>query len=144
MDKHINFGKCCIFADIQLTSEPKNEGTKNLKGNTVGSEGDRGLKGVSVLVVEAALAGSEDDGGNQGSKTTSHVNDTRSGKVDVSNITERVGVKSREEAIGTPDGVHNDGVDETGKEERVAKVGSHLTTLIEKGNRMLVGCQSIN
>lgn len=92
-------------------------------------ESDGLFEGVAVLVVESALAGSEDDGSNEGGQTTSHVDNTGSGKVNVSNSTEGVVTEGSQETVARPDGTDDDGVDKGGKEARVAQVGSHLTTL---------------
>lgn len=51
-----------------VPSEPKDEGSQDLKGNGVGRECGRSFKGVSVFVVESASARSKNDGGNKGTE----------------------------------------------------------------------------
>ena len=51
-----------------VPSEPKDEGSQDLKGNGVGRERGRSFKGVSVFVVESASARSKNDGGNKGTE----------------------------------------------------------------------------
>jgi hypothetical protein len=53
-----------------LTSEPKDEGSQNLKSNTVRLEGVGLLERVSIFVVKSAFTRSEDNRGNKGSATT--------------------------------------------------------------------------
>jgi len=110
-----------------VPAEPEGEGSQDLERYTVGGEGDGFFEGVAVLVVEASLTGSEDNGSNKSGRAARHVHDARSGKVDDSDATEGVGVESGKEATGIPDRVDDDGVNESGQEDGVAKVGSHLT-----------------
>ncbi len=56
------------------------------------------------------------------------MNDTRSSEIDVTNSEERFSGEGGNESVGTPDGADDDGVDESGKEKRVAEVGGHLAS----------------
>jgi hypothetical protein len=60
------------------------------------------------------------------------VHNTGSGKVDNTDATEGIvefgGAEGGEETVAGPDGVDDNGVDESGKEEGVAQVSRHLTT----------------
>ena len=97
----------------------------------MGLESDGLFKRVAILVVETALTGSEDNGGNQGSKSSSHVDNTRSSKVDNSDSTEgivsSIRAEGSKETVSRPDRMDDNGVDKSGEEEGVAKVGGHLT-----------------
>ena len=111
-----------------VPTDPEDESSENLKGNTVSLESVRGLEGISILVVESSLTGSKDNGSDKSGSSSSQVDDTRSGKVDNTNITPGVGTEGGQPSIGTPDGVDNNGVDKSSEEDRVAKVGLHLAT----------------
>mmetsp|Transcript_20553 Transcript_20553/g.44500 ORF Transcript_20553/g.44500 Transcript_20553/m.44500 type:complete len:506 (-) Transcript_20553:148-1665(-) len=114
-----------------VPADPEDEGTQNLEGGTVSGKGVGFFEGVAVLVVESSLTGSKNNGGDQSGATSSHVDNTRSGKIDGSDVLEeviRVLVEGGEETVGTPNGVDDDWVDESSKEERVAEVGGHLAT----------------
>jgi len=67
---------------------------------------------VAFQIMEAPLAGTKDDGGNQGGEATDHMNDSRSCEIDATNTAKGSFGKGRNHAIVTPDGVYNDRVDE--------------------------------
>mmetsp|Transcript_11336 Transcript_11336/g.26279 ORF Transcript_11336/g.26279 Transcript_11336/m.26279 type:complete len:461 (-) Transcript_11336:341-1723(-) len=122
----------CRTGVESVPSEPKNEGSENLKGNGVRRETYGSLQRVSIVVVKASLAGSENDGCHESGGPTSHVHNTGSSEVDNTNITERISkvtTESCEEPIRSPDGMDNNWVDEPGEEDGVAQVGGHLTAL---------------
>jgi len=97
----------------------------------VGWECGRSFEGISIFIIETSTAGTKNDGSNKGSGSTSHVDNTGSGKIDHTDIAEGIffGKEGAEESIAAPDTVHNHGVDESSKEDRVAQVGLHLATL---------------
>jgi len=111
-----------------IPSEQEDECSKNLKRYRVRSKLSRHFKGVSVLVVETSNTGSEDDSGNKSGGSSSHVDNSRSSEIDHTNSRTGVIVKGRKESNTVPDSVYNTGVNESGKEEGVTKVGNHLTT----------------
>ena len=61
--------------------------------------------------------------------SSGHVDNTRSGEINVTNSTEWLSSEGRDESVSTPDRADNNWVDEGGKEERVAEVGLHLASL---------------
>ena len=99
---------------------PEDECSKNLQGNGVGLECSRCLQRVSILIVKSPAARAKDNSSNKGCGSSSHVDNTRSSKVNDTNATEVVtvvGAESGEESSSTPDGASDDGVDETSKED---------------------------
>jgi len=111
-----------------VPSEPQDEGSEDLEGSGVGREVGGGLKGISVVIIESSSARSKDDGGDKGSSSSSHVDNTGSSEIDHTNAKERLGGERGDETVGTPDGSDNDGVDKCGEEKRVAEVGGHLAS----------------
>ena len=107
----------------------------------MGRECDRFFERIAILVIESAFSGSKNNGGDQGSQSSSHVDDTRAGKINVSDTAVRVVAESVEETVTAPDRMDNNRVDETSKEHGVAKVGSHLTTFSD-GTSNNSGCGS--
>ena len=95
----------------------------------MGGEGCRLGERVAIGILETPNTGTKDLSSDQGGGTTSHVDDTRSGKVDHADTTEGIGVEGGKEADRGPDGTDDDGINKAGEGKRVAKVGSHLTSL---------------
>ena len=86
----------------------------------MGREFSRSLEGVAILVVEASLTGSKDNSGDEGGGSSSQVDHTGSGEIDNTHTAEGIVTESGQETVGTPDGVDDHGVDETGEEDGVA------------------------
>eukprot|EP00978_Attheya_sp_CCMP212_P034982 scaffold149895_cov88-Attheya_sp.AAC.1 len=101
----------------------------HLQGDRVTREGLGDFQLVPARVVEAAFAGAQNDGGNEGGGAARGVHDAAAGKVDHAGAPERVAGHGREEPVLTPDGVHNHGVDEPAEQHAVAQVGRHLAAL---------------
>mmetsp|Transcript_27870 Transcript_27870/g.50847 ORF Transcript_27870/g.50847 Transcript_27870/m.50847 type:complete len:482 (-) Transcript_27870:29-1474(-) len=112
-----------------VPSHPEDEGSEDLEGDAVGREVVGLGELVSVGVVEAADARTEDLGGDEGGDASRHVNDAGAGEVVHAAAEGGIVVKCREESGCTPDGVDDDGVDESREHEGVAEVGLELTTL---------------
>mmetsp|Transcript_34831 Transcript_34831/g.51974 ORF Transcript_34831/g.51974 Transcript_34831/m.51974 type:complete len:537 (-) Transcript_34831:202-1812(-) len=112
-----------------VPSEPKNESSKNLKRDGVGRERFWLRERNSISVVEASDTRSENLGGDESGGPSSHVHHAGASKVDHTHTQRRILVECREEAVSSPDGVHNDGVDESSEEDGVAEVGRHLAPL---------------
>mmetsp|Transcript_18891 Transcript_18891/g.52509 ORF Transcript_18891/g.52509 Transcript_18891/m.52509 type:complete len:523 (+) Transcript_18891:49-1617(+) len=112
-----------------VPSEPEDEGSEDLEGDAVGWELAWGLEWVSIFIVEASLAWSEDDGSNEGGGSSGHVDDTGSGEVNDTDVTEWVVAECSEESVSAPDGSDDDRVHESCEEDGVAEVGGHLASL---------------
>ena len=80
---------------------------------------------ISVLVVEASQARSEDDGCHQCRDASGHVHRSRSGEIDGPGTPERIRGGAGKESVGRPERVGYHGVDETYQKDRVQQVGGH-------------------
>ena len=112
-----------------VPSNPEDESTEDNEGSRVSGEGN----GVT-LSIETTDTGSNSDGTDKSGNTTSHVDDTRSSKVNDTKVLDGLGdnrtvVEGRHPAVDIPDPVGDDGVDETSEEERVEEVGKEGGTL---------------
>ena len=103
-----------------IPSKPKNEGTNALKRGGVAWDVNRLSVGTKLSDTR-----SEEEGSHEGSTTTSHVNNTTSGKVKEawSNVT------VSQPSLTAPRPVSHDRVDKGGKEDGVGSVGTERAAL---------------
>mmetsp|Transcript_16909 Transcript_16909/g.25103 ORF Transcript_16909/g.25103 Transcript_16909/m.25103 type:complete len:368 (+) Transcript_16909:277-1380(+) len=124
-------GNCKSRARVEsIPAEPENKCSKHLQCDGMRLKLSGLVERISIGIVEASSTRSKDDRGNKGGSSSSHVNNSTTGKVNHTNTKKRiVCVKSTQESSSIPDCVYNNGVNESSQEKRVANVGSHLTTL---------------
>lgn len=97
-----------------------------MKGDRMRREGDRLRKRVAISIMKTSDTRSQNLGGDKSSNTTSHVNHSGSGEIMHSTAQEGVGVEGGDPSRGRPDGVNDNGVDETREHKTVGKVGLEL------------------
>eukprot|EP00302_Diacronema_sp_CCMP2436_P024559 CAMPEP_0179922360 /NCGR_PEP_ID=MMETSP0983-20121128/5611_1 /TAXON_ID=483367 /ORGANISM="non described non described, Strain CCMP 2436" /LENGTH=524 /DNA_ID=CAMNT_0021825729 /DNA_START=24 /DNA_END=1598 /DNA_ORIENTATION=- len=106
-----------------IPAEPEDEGSEHLQHGRVA-----GHRLHAARLVEAANAGSEEVGREEGGHAAGHVHDARAGEVDHP-AEQAVCVEGREEARAVPHEVDDDRVDEGGERDRVDHVPSERAAL---------------
>ena len=90
-----------------IPSEPEAESSQKLEGDGVGCEVVGLVKRIPMFVVEASETWAQNDGSNQGCDSASHVDRTRSGKINGSRAKEGISSSVGKESIVRPKCVGN-------------------------------------